>query len=332
MSKLSYNILETRRLSFRMIKTGKGRRHMPHFLKVLTLSLTTLSAHALVDYTEKEAFVPQQSGASATAQKAPVSRSVTKPKRQARGAGLGLELNSGVSFGTQDIEVGATNGKASTMGFDAQIQTRFNVFMAASYFQMKSDDRALAPSSNSFQKGNPELLIGFNWLQFGRPQDLATVDLYGGLSFGQKGSDFATSRSDKIVGVSTAKRFHTIGLGLGYEMRLTEEPESGELSIGNISKLSASLGWVVSNDIRFLVEGSSYTVGSSDSASGLQEDVKFAILKPQLQLKLSPLVDLSLGATLRTRRLKDETLTGARLWNIQGAYGSGLFAGLSINI
>lgn len=296
----------------------------------LSLLLFTSQAMALVDYTETETFEPQSSGASAVSKKAPVSRSTTRPKRQTRGRGLGLQLNSGISYGSQDVEVGDQSGKVDSLGFEAQIQTRYNVFLAASYSQYKSSDEDFVENSTSYQKGNPELIIGFNWLQFGKPQDLATIDLYGGLVFGQSGSEFATTRSDQVVGVSTAKRFHELALGLGYEMRLTGDAEAGELQVGNISKLSASLGWVVSNDIRFLVEGHSYTVASSEE--GLQEDTKFSVLKPQLQLKLSPLIDLSLGATLRTRRIKEGTLTAARLWNLEGAYGSGLFAGLSINI
>ena len=302
------------------------------FLPFLLLCFFARPGHALVDYTEPEAFVPQSSGAASVSKKAPVSRSTTKPKRQTRGKGLGLQLNTGLSFSAQDVSMGDTNGKVDQLAFEAHIQTRYNIFLAASYAQMKSSDISLVSDKTSYQKGNPEVILGFNWLQFGKPQDLATIDLYGGLSFGQNNSDFATQRSDRFFGVTTAKRFQNFALGLGYEMRLTDDPVAGELAVGNISKLSASLGWVVSNDIRFLVEGHTYNVGNKDVSGGLTQDVKFSVLKPQLQLKLSPLIDLSLGATLRTRRLKEEVLTEAKLWNFDGAYGSSLFAGLSINI
>ncbi len=299
--------------------------------KTLILLLFSFNAVALVDYTETETFEPQSSGASAVSKKAPVSRSTIKPKRQSRSrGGLGLQLNSGISYGSQDVEVGSRSGKVDSIGFEAQIQTRYNVFLSTSYSQYKSSDQDLVNDSTSYQKGNPEVIIGFNWLQFGKPQEMATIDLYGGLVFGQNGSEFATTRSDQIVGVSTAKRFHQLALGLGYEMRISGDADPGELQVGNISKLSATLGWVVSNDIRFLVEGHSYNVGNIEG--GLQEDTKFSVLKPQLQLKLSPLIDLALGANLRTRRIKEEALTEARLWNLEGAYGTGLFAGLSINI
>ncbi|MCR9204934.1 MAG: hypothetical protein NXH75_10170, partial [Halobacteriovoraceae bacterium] len=186
-----------------------------------------------------------------------------------------------------------------------------------------------------FQAGNPEVILGFNWLQFGKKADLATVDLFGGLSFGQKDSDFATERTDKIVGISTAKRFHTLAVGLGYEYRMTGTGSENEMRIGNISKLSASLGWVVSKDIRFLVEGSTFKIGRGNDEFAnfiLDEDISFSSVKPQLQLKIGPMIDLTLGAQFRTRRLKQGALTSARLWGLDAAYGNSVFSGLSFSI
>ncbi len=309
----------------------------PNFL----LSLTTLAllssplSFALVDYTENEAFKPQRSGASSVANKAPASRSVTKPKRGGGGDSTPLGFNTGLSYGTQDIELEGQTGKVETMGLEAHFQTRYNIFMAVSYFQTKSSSGSLVTEQTSFQKGNPEITLGFNWLQFGKASDLATVDLYGGLSLGQANSDFATERSDQVVGVSTAKRFYNFALGLGYEYRMTGNGGANEMAIGNITKLSASLGWVVSSDIRFLIEGSTYNIAGTDDAGALlrlQEKVSFSTVTPQIQLKISPLVDLSLGAKFRTRRLKDSNLTQARLWSLDGAYGNGVFAGLNFNI
>ena len=281
-----------------------------HFLLISLFTLT--QTYALVDYTEEEAFVPQSSGASSVAKKAPAPRSVTKPKRSARSGGPSIGISMGASYGTQDVELEGNTGKVDMMGFDAQFQTRYNVFMNVSYYQAKSSDANLVTEDTGFQAGNPEVILGFNWLQFGKKADLATVDLFGGLSFGQKDSDFATERTDKIVGISTAKRFHTFAVGLGYEYRMSGTGSEDEMRIGNISKLSASLGWVVSRDIRFLVEGATYRVGRGDdefAPSVLEEDVSFSSVKPQLQLKIGPMIDLTLGAQFRTRRLKQGTLT-----------------------
>ena len=272
---------------------------------ILLIIFSLPQSHALVDYTEAEEFTPQQSGASSVAKKAPVSRSVTKPKRSSGSGGPSLGINTGMSYGSQDVELEGRTGKVDTMAFEAHLQTRYNVFMALSYYQAKSSDDTLVTDSTSFQKGNPEVVLGFNWLQFGKPAEMATIDLYGGMSLGQDNSDFATGRTDTIFGVSTAKRFHTLALGLGYEMRLTDDGVEGEMNIGNISKLSASLGWVVSRDIRFLVEGATYSIGrgtDEGAALRLEEKVSFSTVTPQLQLKLSPLVDMSLRGSSSLRR------------------------------
>lgn len=309
---------------------------MPAKKIIFSLLFFIPQAYALVDYSEEESFKPQVSGASSVSNAAPTARSVTKPTPKSKGSGMSsLGFNLGTSYGTQDVELQGKNGKVDTMGFELQVQTRYNVFLSASYFQAKSSSQDLVTQNTGFQSGNPEVLLGFNWLQFGKKSELATIDLYGGLAFGQTDSEFATERTDKVVGVTTAKRFHNFALGLGYEYRMTGTGAEDELRIGNISKLSASLGWVVSRDIRFLVEGSTYSIGESNDNNApnrLEEKVNFSTVKPQLQLKLSPLVDLTLGARFRSRRLREGTLVGARLWNLDGAYGNGVFTGLSISI
>jgi hypothetical protein len=300
------------------------------------LFFTLAPSFALVDYTEQEDFTPQKSGASSVSKKAPVSRSVTKPKRSSSaGEGLNLGINMGVSYGTQDVELNGQSGKVDTMAIEAHLQTRYNIFLALSHYQAKSSDSGLVEDSTSFQQGNSEIMLGFNWLQFGKSSELVTVDLYGGVSLGRANSDFATERTDRVVGVSTAKRFYNFALGLGYEYRMTGNGAADEMAIGNIGKLQASLGWVVSSDIRFLIEGSTYSMASSDDPGAsirLEEDLDFSTITPQLQLKLSPLVDMTLGARFRTRRIKSAQLTAARLWSLEGAYGNSVFAGLSVNI
>jgi len=297
----------------------------------------TYSSFALVDYTEEESFAPKNSGASRVRKPSPspapqVQTSVTKPRVEGR-APSGM-FNTGVMYGSQDVELEGITGKVDTMSFEAHFQTRYNIFMGLDYYQAKSTSGNFGNNGSSFQKGNPEVKLGFNWLQFGGAGEQATIDLYGGLSVGQDGSDFATVRDDKLLGVTTAKRFYNFALGLGYEVRLTGGSGEQELDIGNISRLSASLGWVASPDIRFLVEGSTYNIGrGGDSGlNRLGEDAKFSTVSPKLQLRLSSMFDLTLGAHFRTRRLKEATLVGAKLWNLDAAYGNVIFAGLAVNI
>jgi hypothetical protein len=307
---------------------------------LIMISLASSGLSALVDYTESEDFKPKSSGASRSIKKqspaASASASVkSSVKRSSSGASGRYHFSGSVNYGSQDVGLDGKNGKMDMMEVEALLQTSYNIFAQARYYQASSSDDALVTQSTSFQRGNADIILGFNWLQFGGSSDRATVDLYGGLRLGQDESDFASSRTDRILGVSTAKRFEDFAIGLGYEVQLTGTGNDSEMSIGNISKISASLGWVVSRDIRFLIEGFTYQVSAADSGASslfLEQELKFSTLNPQLQLKLSPMIDLTLGASFRTRRLKDSVLTSAKLWSLQGAYGRSLFAGLSVSI
>lgn len=309
-------------------------------LRNSTLTLFVLlffchSSWSLVDYTEEESFQPRSSGSSrakAPATPRPAAKSVTS----ARSSGPSrYKISSSLNYGSQNVSLEGTEGKLELLEIEAMVQTSYNIFAQARYYQAKSTDESLASLSTGFQSGNPDFILGFNWLQFGGKSDKATIDLYGGLRFGQNNSDFASSRTDRLLGVTTAKRFEEFAIGLGYEIQLTGNGDESEMRIGNISKLSASVGWVASRDIRFLVEGFTYRIGAGDSGDSsffLAEEIKFSTVNPKLQLMLSPMIDLTLGASFRTRRLKNSSLRDARLWALQGAYGHSLFAGLSVNI
>ena len=49
-------------------------------------------------------------------------------------------------------------------------------------------------------------------------------------------------------------------------------------------------------------------------------------------LAIGPVVSLDLGAVFRTKRLGNDDLIDARLYDLKGAYGSSILAGLSIGI
>ena len=291
-----------------------------------------------MDYSEEEDFRPSNSGASRVQKKSTPTSSASTNKGSLSSKSSGpsrYHFSSNLKYGSQDVGLEGSSGKLETMEVEAMLQTSYNIFAQARYYQAKSSDASLVSESTTFQRGNPDIILGFNWLQFGGASDRATIDLYGGLRLGQDDSDFASTRTDRILGVSTAKRFENFAVGLGYEVQLTGDSDASEMSIGNISKISASLGWVVSRDIRFLVEGYTYQVSASNSQASaffLEEDLKFSTLNPQLQLKLSPMIDLTMGASFRTRRLKESRLVAAKLWSLQGAYGRSLFAGLSVSI
>lgn len=296
---------------------------------------------ALVDYTDpRDDFKPQSSGAATTSEpkveKAPVT-SISKTKTSSKGKRtLSGMFNSGIYYGSKNIDLAETSGKLNVFGVDAEFFTPYNIFLRASYFQGKvSKLSSNDPISSDYQKGNPQFLLGFNWLEFGEISERATIDLYGGMSFGQKDSFLATERSDKIVGISTAKRFHEFALGFGLEYILTGISPDHELEIGNVTKVSASIGWMVSNDIKFLVEAHSVAIGSGDNENHpyqLQDKIKFSTVGPKVMLGISPLVNLTLAANVRTRRIKNSNLLDARLYSQPAAYGNEFLAGLSFNL
>lgn len=297
-------------------------------------------AYALVDYTEDSSFVPKNSGARSVKQnqtvKRPSNSSATRTSSRSKSSGMpSYRIVTELSYGTQDVKLNEVNGKASVLHFHGYFATDYNIFLDTSYYQMSSSDSDLSASGeSSSQKGNAEVKIGFNWLEIGRAADAVTIDLYGGYSFGQKNSLFATSRDDRLIGITTTKRFFQFVLGLGYELRMTGDGDSDEMNIGNIGTIEANLGWMVSNDIRFLLTAKSYRVnqGDENSAFFLNRDLNFSTISPKVILSLSPHINLSLGGHFQTRRLKDQEALGANLWGLEGAYGASLLAGLSFTM
>lgn len=302
---------------------------------ISTLIFSVSSTFALVDYSEPE-YKPKNSGATRVenpTKSSPKNTSTRKVRRTGQGK-RGRTLNMSTFYKTVDAKFSQGTGKAHFLGLKGKFHTPYNLYIDASYWQADSSSEILTEGGSS-QKGNPELILGLNWLRFGPPSEVALVDFYGGLSIGQD-SEFAHGRTDQVVGVTTAKRFNQLALGIGYELRITGDAENeNEMNIGNISRLSASFGWMTSNQIRFSIDGHMYSISSSDNTDAtnrLNEKVKFATVIPKLGLNLSPIILLELGASFRTRRINDAELLGARLWSLNGAYGNSIFASLGVSI
>ena len=191
-------------------------------------------------------------------------------------------------------------------------------------------------NSTSNQNGNIQAKLGIRWLEFGSGHNRSSVDLLVGGVFAED-SEFATSRSDKIFGIETTKILGVLGIGLSYEMRLTGTPEKEtEVDVGSIQKMSGLIAMQLTGDIRFSLEGSYYTIGIGDENSGrpsLSEKVSFGVLTPTLNLSISPLVDVSLGGSFRSKRVNnEEELAAAGLWYQRGLFGNTVHAGLNIKI
>lgn len=302
------------------------------FLITLLLSTQTL---ALVDYSE-------------TTDEPVGPAKVIRPKVVPRPGATSVATTSTASnyspsgmfflqteYGNQSVNAGERKADVQTMKFYGHFETNYNIFVDATYMMLQTSDSFLAKDSG-WQSGNPQVLVGLNWLRFGAPSEMASVDFLGGVRTSSS-SELGSSRLDKIVGVETSKRFNMFALGIGYELNLTGSASNeDEMHIGNIQNLKASLGWQVSPDIRFALDGGTVTIGKSDDQGAkltLDEDVKYSYISPKLNLTLGPVVNLTMGATFRTRRAKDEiSLTPAKLWHLPGLYGNALFAGLELAI
>ncbi len=288
-------------------------------------------SYALVDYSESESeFRPKSATPTPRIKKrsSPKIKKVRSSRRSpSKGGGQNIFLGS--SYENMDVSSFKTGGQLSRVNIAGHFQTPFNVSLGAEYWHVLESK---GYGYLTEDKGNASVILGLNWLKFGNKNDGTTIDILAGMSFGQANSTFATSRTDKIVGVETNKSFYQFALGLGFKYLLTgavTNPE--EMEIGNIRKLYAFLSWRATQDIRFLAEAGTNTVGAKrDVMNGLSEDITFGYFTPKLNLGVGQSVFLELGALFRTKRMQKNDVIRARLYDLKGAYGNSLTASLNI--
>ena len=302
---------------------GDNRLKYLFFLFAILLGKNAL---ALVDYSETE----EASSKMESSQK--FTKKVDKKSVSKNAA----SFDFGTSFEAVDVADKNGAGKATLAKIQGKFQTGHNIFVDFNYWAASSSDSQISNDS-SYQKGNPTFLLGFNWLELGAPEEAVNVDIFGGLMIPQKDSTFASTRTDKIVGVETSKRFMDVAVGIGYEYRMTDTPsDSFELAIGNIQKLSAAIGWQVSGDIRLSVEAARVDIAAYQDfsrRSSLREKVSYGQVSPSLQLGIAPFINLNMGARFQTQKIKtSQNIVDARLWSNEGSYGNSLFAGIGIGI
>ena len=300
---------------------------------ILGITLFTTQALALVDYSDSEVEVPRKkSNNRIKVNKRPVNstRGSAAASSSSNGNSMG-EFMIGTGYSSQNVEVGERAGKVNAWHFEGHFQTNYGFYLTASHYMASSDSRDLTEASGT-QQGNPVAKLGFNWLRFGSGAEAGTIDILAGASFSQSSSDFASSRTDKIFGIETTKKMASLVLGLGYEYRITGSPGSEELNIGSIQKIYAVLGWTATPDIRFSFEAGTYKIGMGEGEYSLGEKTSFGYASPTVHLGLSPVVSLDLGAVFRTKRLGNDDLIDARLYDLKGAYGSSILAGMSIGL
>ncbi len=238
-----------------------------------------------------------------------------------------LSWKSDLSFDTNYEVSEIDSDKIGFLNINAHVQTPVNIFVDISYWN--------ANNNHGNQNGNTKAILGFNWLRFGSPNDEAKFDIFGGGRFASN-SELASSKTDKIFGFETTKRFGSFGLGIGFDLTLVGLPKKEtEMSTGNIQRISVSSGWMVSNDIQFELEIENFKIqNSSDSRENhLLNSVSFSSLSPKLNLSIAPAVNLELGARYRTNKAKSsQDLKLAKLYELHGIYSNSLFTGLNISL
>lgn len=245
------------------------------------------------------------------------------------------------SYEDHKIQNEFVNAKINLIRTKLEIRPIEDVFINATYWYANSSHLQLTQNPKH-QKGNLTAILGLNWFNMGSELEKTRIDIHLGAMFGEKDSDLASTRLDKIVGFETTKRFNTVLFGLGVQLRLTNTPKSDkELIIGNMAKFSVGLGWIVSHDIRIGLEANSYKLYGADlellqedpTLKGriLEKDVSFSTLSPQLFLSLGETsLEAYLGFHIRTKNPTSKVdTTKARLFEIPGVYGNSILGGLS---
>ncbi len=295
--------------------------------------LVSLQAEALVDYTESSTttVAPKPAAAAPKSSAPSVSSSATIKQNSAPSSGM---FEVALSYEAVSVKEGERHGDAALARIDTHFQTPFSVFVDLSFWRLNSVSNGV-DSMERADNGNPVAKLGFNWLQFGKGHDAATVDIYAGYSF-KSSNGVGSSRDDQIVGIETAKRFYDFALAVGFEYQLSGTPkDSSELEIGNIQKILASVGWMVSHDIQFIVEGANVKVKeASEAGEGkLAQSFSYSYVAPAARLGISPIVNLELGAIFRTQKPEvEQDLVSARMWGHKGIYGNSLYAALRVDI
>jgi hypothetical protein len=298
---------------------------MKKWILPVTLMIS-LPAVALVDYSEEES--------------APVKKSVKKLSKPSS-SGPSSRSSGSLSFRSKydSTKINTNNGKSTgnvdMIDMELDIETQWGLFVEARYWQAASRNLY---ASKAYEQGNPKAVVGFNWLRSGSDQDLAKVDVYAGYSFKQNDSLLASSRNDQLFGLRTTKRLGDFALGLQGEFRKTGTPsDAKEMDIGDITRVTASLGWVATTDIRFSLEANTYKISTGDKANSyvLEKTLNLATLVPKLHLGITQNVELELGGVFQTRKPdknQEQNVLDAKLMDIPGAYGNSMFAGLNLSV
>lgn len=309
---------------------------MNKFFPITIAFFCSAQAFALVDYSEPVNTAPQEVTRPAPKQIQKPSRTSSSPSKSSTsrsGSNYGLEFK----LGYESVAPQTESNKASAALYrgSMHIQTPYSLYFDASTFYGSSDDIQLSETSSE-QKGNSEFLVGLNWLQFGSGAELGSVDLILGYRMGQRNSDFASSRSDYILGIESKKRIYDFALGLGYQYTIVGGPKDSEqISLGNIHHVYGELGYQATNDIIFSFAAGYYSIAAVGERESryLSEKFTSSYFSPKLNLILAPYIGLELGAIFAGKRGNGaEGMVKDGLYHLKGVYGDSLMATLVVSL
>ncbi|MFG1483591.1 hypothetical protein ABMA79_12665 [Halobacteriovorax sp. HFRX-2_2] len=305
-------------------------------MNILTAATLTIlfnfSALALVDYS------PKSSGASSynpvtTRPSAPArsERAVSRAQAPSASSDLWAFLPDYYDFSLGYVANKSffTDENINFVNFNLKMGFAHGIFLDLAASGAQSLETA------EFEQASTGVKLGFNWLEVGNDYNKLIIDSYLGMRFKGK-SEFATQRNDRILGITTEKRFGAAALGVDYERIFADTLDTDEeMAIGDISHIKANLGIMVSHEIQFLLTYGEVKVAASDffTANSLRSDLKYSYLMPQMFLRMSRSVRLNMGAGFQVTRPDSSVLNEtAKLWDLPVLYGNTLFAGLNLSI
>lgn len=308
----------------------------------LVATLFVHDAMSLVEYAEDS---PRPARRKATSS-ARVKRKAAPRASSSASASSSSSSSSSMSFSgmfdfksqviSEDVNFGDDSTKVNKYNFDLHTRLSSSIKADIKYQMISSKSERLSSTSQS-QKGNPEAVLGLNWINFGDRGNRTSVDVLLGHRWGVTGSEFASSRNDFILGVQSFKTLGPFALGLGYTVDMTGNPQSASESyIGNIQTLKASLGWMVSSEIRMAVHASRINItasGEEENYNVLENDLQFTVINPELSLTLGPLVDLTFGGHFRSQSEDFQNgFEDIRLPQYNALWGNSIYSGLEFSL
>jgi len=262
--------------------------------KYLPLFFFISHAFALVDYGETSKIEAAR---------------ITTGKSWYKGASMGVGYET---IKTKDLEF-------NLVKVGMKYQTDFNLYVDTSFWAGKV-------GGDTFGPGNLQLALGYGLSGVGN----ATLDLVAGVNFSTWDSHYASGRVDQIYSLFSTKRFSSFIFGLGTQWRVTSDSKLEEVtSIGNIGTYFVMLGLEISKDINIFIEGGLVSIApgkANGSGNYLKQKMKYTYLSPLLQLGIFSQLWVELGAAFKINdEGYDDSLAGARLFDLKGIYGNSLF-------